>query len=472
MTTFTCWPWLYWARHRPNETAIIIEQQPITWLQLACKIQDITEQLVQQGVTAGQGIVLRGKNSETLLLSYLAGMQLGCRILPLNPQLPDTLLTKLLPSLPVHFGWNEQPYCWPQQIKHLTIHIEQDSYKRLSQDVNLTWQPKHPLTMTLTSGSTGLPKAIIHNAHNHLMNAAGLLQCMRFGQQDSWLLSLPLFHVSGQGIVWRWLYRGATIVLHNMSLLTDALSTCSHASLVPTQLWRLLSQTDNKIKLKQVLLGGATIPVELVQKAQQAGINCWCGYGMTEMASTICAKEANTLPGVGIPLPFRQLRLVDEEILVSGDCLAMGYWQNNTIIPLTDAHGWFHTHDRGVMRNGELCIIGRLDNIFYSGGEAIQPEDIEKVLLAHPYIEQAFVLPLDDAEFGQRPVAVLQCISTITHEEIAKWLEGKIARYQYPVACYRLPEKLNQNGIKVSRKALSQWLTDVVTDKDNYSKLA
>lgn len=471
MTTFTCWPWLYWARHRPNETAIIIEQQPITWLQLACKIQNIIEQLIQQGVTAGQGIVLRGKNSETLLLSYLAGMQLGCRILPLNPQLPDTLLTKLLPSLPVHFGWNEQPYCWPEQIKHLTIHIEQCSYKRLPQDVNRAWQPKQPLTMTLTSGSTGLPKAIVHNVHNHLMNAAGLLQCMSFEQQDSWLLSLPLFHVSGQGIVWRWLYRGATIVLHNMSILTEALSTCSHASLVPTQLWRLLSQPAKAIKLKHVLLGGSTIPVDLVQQAQQAGIDCWCGYGMTEMASTICAKKANTLPGVGLPLPYRELCLVDEEILLRGDCLALGYWQNNMIIPLTDANGWFHTHDRGVMRNGELCIIGRLDNIFFSGGEAIQPEDIEKVLMAHPFIEQAFILPLDDPEYGQRPVAVLQCIASITHEQITQWLEGKIARYQYPVAWYSLPEKLNQNGIKVSRKALSQWLTEVLTGKCDFSKL-
>ena len=67
-------------------------------------------------------------------------------------------------------------------------------------------------TMTLTSGSTGLPKAVVHNISAHLANAEGVCALMNFGKDQSWLLSLPLYHVSGQGIVWRWLYAGATLV--------------------------------------------------------------------------------------------------------------------------------------------------------------------------------------------------------------------------------------------------------------------
>ena len=63
-------------------------------------------------------------------------------------------------------------------------------------------------TMTLTSGSTGLPKAVVHNVSAHLANAEGVCALMSFGKDQSWLLSLPLYHVSGQGIVWRWLYAG------------------------------------------------------------------------------------------------------------------------------------------------------------------------------------------------------------------------------------------------------------------------
>ena len=66
--------------------------------------------------------------------------------------------------------------------------------------------------MTLTSGSTGLPKAVVHNVSAHLANAEGVCALMNFGKDQSWLLSLPLYHVSGQGIVWRWLYAGATLV--------------------------------------------------------------------------------------------------------------------------------------------------------------------------------------------------------------------------------------------------------------------
>ena len=67
------------------------------------------------------------------------------------------------------------------------------------------------LTLTLTSGSSGKPKAVVHTVADHLANAKGVCELMAFSHTDSWLLSLPLFHVSGQGIVWRWLLQGATL---------------------------------------------------------------------------------------------------------------------------------------------------------------------------------------------------------------------------------------------------------------------
>lgn len=95
--------------------------------------------------------------------------------------------------------------------------------------------------MTLTSGSTGLPKAAVHSANAHLASAAGVLALMPFAAGDDWLLSLPLFHVSGQGIVWRWLLAGARLTVRDKQPLAQMLHGCTHASLVPTQLWRLLN---------------------------------------------------------------------------------------------------------------------------------------------------------------------------------------------------------------------------------------
>lgn len=127
---------------------------------------------------------------------------------------------------------------------------------------------------------------------------------MPFGPQDDWLLSLPLFHVSGQGIMWRWLFAGARMTVRDKQPLEQMLAECTHASLVPTQLWRLLANRA-AVTLKAVLLGGAVIPVELTDRASKQGIRCWCGYGLTEFASTVCAKEADGSDDVGAPLPGR-----------------------------------------------------------------------------------------------------------------------------------------------------------------------
>ncbi|AWH89824.1 o-succinylbenzoate--CoA ligase [Limnobaculum parvum] len=464
-TVFSNWPWQQWAAEQPNATAIIREQQPVSWRRLADEVNALCARFHHHGVRAGQGVALSGKNSPELLLGYLAILQLGARVLPLNPQLPTALQAQLLPMLNIDWGWSNYPLAWTDSIDPLpSFNIEQLSIDNSDTHPIADWSSAQSFTMTLTSGSSGLPKAAVHTPDAHLANAAGLLQRMQFELGDSWLLSLPLFHVSGQGVIWRWLQKGATLVQRNMHPLTNALAGCTHASLVPTQLWRLLEQDADKLVLKQVLLGGASIPVELTERARKAGISCWCGYGMTEMASTTCAKPADETASVGVPLPGRELQLMDNEIWLRGSGQALGYWQNGEIRPLSDSQGWFHTRDRGEMRNGELYVCGRMDNLFFSGGEGIQPEDIERVLVTHPLIEQAFVVPIDDVEFGQRPVAVIDALPGLDLSQLSTWLEGQITRFQIPDDYYVLPAELKQGGIKISRLAVKEWVYSQIKD--------
>lgn len=452
---FTDRPWQHWASHTPEHTALLLESTPVSWRVLSQKIGQLASSFMHQGVTSDAIVAVRGKNSAELLLAYLAVLQCGARVLPLNPQLPEPLLTELLPQLNVNYGYSlDAEFRWPNGIAVLSASN--------GDPVELpSWQAQRLATLTLTSGSTGMPKAAAHSFQAHLSSAAGVLSMMPFEQGDSWLLSLPLFHVSGQGIVWRWLLAGASLAVRNMHPLDDALRGCTHASLVPTQLWRLLNQPETTLTLKDVLLGGAMIPVDLTEQAEARGIRCWCGYGLTEMASTVCAKRADDLPGVGLPLIGRELMLADGEILLRGDNMASGYWRDGHLFPLADADGWFHTRDRGEMQNGELRIIGRLDNLFFSGGEGIQPEDVERVLLTHPDIQQAFVLPVDDCEFGQRPVAVIEAQEGVDLPSLAQWTQGKLARFQQPVRYYLLPEALKLGGIKISRKQIANWLANV-----------
>ncbi len=452
--SFQDFPWQYWAQIRGDQPALTLGHESLNWYELCQRVDALAGGFHQQGVLEGQGVALRAKNSPEMVFALLALLQCGARVLPLNPQLPAPVLEQLLPTLTISHALTFDAPLTVADINPLTL-LESERFK-------VEWQPARFASMTLTSGSTGLPKAAVHTSDAHLASAAGVLAVMNYGANDSWLLSLPLFHVSGQGILWRWLLVGGCMVVRDLHPLSDALQGCTHASLVPTQLWRMLEQSPTE-SLREVLLGGAAIPVELTQAAQEKGINCWCGYGLTELASTVCAKRADGLPDVGEALPGREVKIVDQEVWIRADSLASGYWKAGVVVPLVNSQGWFATRDRGVLNGPRLTLIGRLDNLFFSGGEGIQPEEVERVIAVHPAVKQVFVVPIDDPEFGQRPVAVVEADEDFDLSLLSEWLPGKVARFQHPVRWLRLPDELKQGGIKISRVQLKLWVKRVAT---------
>lgn len=449
---FHDWPWRHWREQRPTALAIRLGDETLSWHTLCERVDALASGFAAQGVQCGDGVMLRACNHPLTLLSWLALMQCGARILPVNPQLPDTLLRQLLPSM---------------SLRHALDLVEYGDYSGLSRlepgvidgHHAVPWDGQRLVSMTLTSGSTGLPKAAVHTPDAHLASATGVLSLMPFTAQDDWLLSLPLYHVSGQGILWRWLLAGARITVREKMPLQQALQGCTHASLVPTQLWRLLNDNDNtSVALKAVLLGGAAIPVELTELARQREIRSWCGYGLTEFASTVCAKEADGLPDVGSALPGREVKIVDGEVWLRASSMAAGYWRDGRLVPLANADGWFATRDRGVVQGDRLSIAGRMDNLFFSGGEGIQPEEVERVIAAHPQVRQVFIVPKEDAEFGHRSVAVVELQDGYPSSALAEWCRDKLARFQQPIRWLALPEHLAQGGIKISRRALQHWV--------------
>ncbi|MEX3020037.1 o-succinylbenzoate--CoA ligase [Kluyvera sp. STS39-E] len=445
---FNTWPWRHWAALYGAAPALRLDDETVSWSALCERIDQLAAGFQAQGVSPGDGVALCARNRPETVLAWLALLQCGARVLPLNPRLPASLLGELLPGLTLSHCLNLET----------SEHHGLPALQLLMRDgyAEIAWQAQRFVSMTLTSGSTGLPKAAVHSASAHLASAEGVLSLMPFSRQDCWLLSLPLFHVSGQGIFWRWLRAGGQMAISERAL-ADALVNCSHASLVPTQLWRLLNDSC-PLTLKSVLLGGAAIPAALTEQAEQQGIRTFCGYGLTEFASTVCAREANGGDDVGTPLPGRELRLVDGEIWLRANSMAAGYWREGQLVPLVNAQGWFATRDRGEMCDGKLRVIGRLDNLFFSGGEGIQPEDVERVIVQHPAVSQVFIVPVDDAEFGQRPVAVVDADATIDFSVLADWAKDRLAGFQQPCRWLFLPDAMKGTGIKVSRLQLAQWV--------------
>ncbi|HEM6675395.1 TPA: o-succinylbenzoate--CoA ligase [Citrobacter amalonaticus] len=452
--TFPDWPWRYWRQVQGEAPALRLNDEVLSWRTLCTRIDALASGFAAQGVTEGCGVMLRAWNHPQTLLAWLALLQCGARILPVNPQLPHALLATLLPDLTLQFaldleGENRFPFLIPLNCLNANGQHAVD------------WQPQRLCSMTLTSGSTGLPKAAVHTCQAHIASADGVLSLMPLATEDDWLLSLPLFHVSGQGILWRWLVAGARMTVREKQPLEQMLAGCTHASLVPTQLWRLLvNQTP--VALKAVLLGGAAIPVALTEQAHAQGIRCWCGYGLTEFASTVCAKEADGLADVGMPLPGREVRIVNDEVWLRAASMAEGYWRDGKLVSLVNDEGWFATRDRGVLNDGKLTIAGRLDNLFFSGGEGIQPEEVERVIVTHPHVLQAFIVPIEDAEFGHRPVAVVECDADVAETELNEWVKDKLARFQQLVHWLSLPAELKNGGIKISRRAVVDWVNETL----------
>ena len=329
--------------------------------------------------------------------------------------------------------------------------------------------PRAPATIVATSGSTGTPKLVVHALENHLANAAASNANIAVEPCDRWLLSLPLYHVSGLEILFRCILGGGTVAVPDPGgTLEDALEhlRATHISMVAAQLQRLLDSGCDAKKLsrvKAVLLGGSAVPETLIERAVALGVPLHTTYGLTEMASQVTTTPPgagrHALKTSGKPLTPETLRIAaDGEIEVRGPVLFLGYIEEDGTIhrPVTP-DGWFRTKDLGYLdKTGNLCVTGRKDNLFVSGGENIQPEEIEAVLCALDAVARAVVVPVTDPVFGHRPAAFIESAPGFALEPdiLARQLAERLPRYMIPAAWLPWPEEAAVTGLKPDRSVL------------------
>lgn len=329
--------WEHWAQVIPDKVAIKKQAHAMSWRELVAQVQSLGQRLIEQGVAPGDVVCLVGRAEQSLVLRYLACLTHG--VIP--ALLSDQSKPQFIAKFDTLYRADEPAIVWGNcQWDERTVQYDENELYRIErpQDNNPKVEPNPTnaieLTETVasivfTSGSTGRPKAVAHRASNHLASAEGLLQRFSFTADDSWLLSLPMFHVSGLAIVWRWLTVGATLNIASGNFASD-IANVTHASLVATQLKRII-ENQWPTSLKRVLLGGSHIAHTLVESAEACGIESWMGYGMTETASTVTAKRVDAIASSGTLLPHRALKVENERIYVSGDTLASGYFVQGKI---------------------------------------------------------------------------------------------------------------------------------------------
>lgn len=456
--------------------ALITAETEMNYGEYFAAIRQAADWLRKQGVNPGDRVGMWGEASAEFIVLLLGLIASGAVACPLSTRLKATQIPRYLKTIGSRklLYFNNVKNCEPPpgvagvdagQFRLATPSAEEP----VSAWRQLFLEDAHrPATVIFTSGSAGHPKGALLTLANHLYSAAGSNQNIPFEPGDRWLLSLPLYHVGGLSLLFRGLLGGGALVLPSAGQkLEDAIRRrkITHLSLVATQLYRLLHAGfpgESTETLKAILLGGGPLPEKIIRLAAERGLPLYCTYGCTEMASqvTTTGRAASTeeLLTSGKTLSYRECRISPAgEIQVRGQTLFAGYLEDAVLRKPFRAEGWFGTGDLGYFDpSGNLVVTGRKDNMFISGGENIQPEEIERALLGLDSIEQAIVVSIADREFGARPAAFLRFSAGAQREEqeIRTKLESLLPGYKIPIKFLPWPQGSGGEGIKPSRRKL------------------
>jgi len=321
-----------------------------------------------------------------------------------------------------------------------------------------------------TSGTTGSPKGVMLT-HRHLyLHAYSAALSLQYSDADIQVHTIPLFHVNGWGTPQFLTMVGGT---HVMLRRFDPADLCAVVQreratrffLVPTMANALLNtpglERFDLASLRRVVVGGSPGAPALFQRLEERlGCLCHTGYGLSETTPilTMAVPQAHRpetgearyrrLATTGQEVPGVELRVVDEhgrdvpqdektigEIVVRGDAVMAGYWNQPEETARVIRDGWFHTGDMAVWdAERYVLIVDRKKDIIISGGENISSIEIENVLFTHPAVLESVVVSVPDEQWGEVPraVVVIREGAAASEDEILAYCRERLARFKAP----------------------------------------
>ncbi len=446
----------------------------VSYSELADSIAIAAHNLAQRGFKKGDVFGILSPNCPEYAIAFHAVATLGGIVTPINPlytkheiahQLKDSG-ARFLATVPgcaekaveaVEHGLIEEIFVFgtaPGATPFDSLLVDNGRAEQVEIDPR-----KDLIALPYSSGTTGLPKGVMLTHHNLVANICQMEGLCYFYETDTLICVLPLFHIYGLVVVLNMgLYSGATIVLMPRFDLESFLKAVQDyevtlAHLVPPIVLALSKHpvvANYRLpKLKTIFSGAAPLGEDLTRACMdRLGITVRQGYGMTETSPVTHSSPAPPLDikfgSVGVAAPNTECKIIDletgaplgpgekGEVCVRGPQVMVGYLNNPEATAITiDADGWLHTGDIGYAdADGHFFIVDRAKELIKYKGLQVAPAELEAVLLTHPSVADAAVIPYPDDEAGEVPKGIIVLKEPIEPQALLDFVAERVAPHK------------------------------------------
>jgi O-succinylbenzoate-CoA ligase len=452
-----------------------------TYRELNIETNKVVSALTDLGVSTGDRVGLLLMNSTEFITTFFATAKLGAVVVPLNWRLVADELEFILKDGGVSAlvyssefietvtelhsrGDRTDVGAWVQVGGDTTPAFARDfaalSAHREPIEPPVTAADDDLLYIMYTSGTTGLPKGVMHSHNTQLWALITNAVTADFAHGDRYLNPMPMFHVGALTPAITVAYRGLTHVLmraFDPQAAWDLIESerITNSLMVPAMLQFMRSTFDptrhHRKHLRWILSGGAPVPAALINAYAEMGVEVHQVYGLTET----CGPAAVTSPedairkagSTGRAFLHTEIKVIrpdgtdcevgeSGEVIVAGDHIMLGYWNRPDATAESLRNGWLHTGDVGdIDAEGFVYIKDRVKDMIISGGENVYPAEIENVILGHPAVAEVSVIGIPSEVWGESPLAVVvRRDESLTERDIIDHCNGKLAKFKMPVA--------------------------------------
>ena len=486
------------ARLTPENEAVVWESVRMTFAELDKLSNQVANALTKMGIGHGDKVALCCPNLPEFPVVYYGILKAGAAVVPLNVLFKPRDITYHLTDsdakavfvfegtedLPIGRnvvdGFEQVPSCETLIVitKDLADRSAVAAYKTFAEitaDQSQEFEifpttPDDTCAILYTSGTTGQPKGAELTHLNLMSNVTTTwlthLPVLDFtdGAQKTCLITLPLFHTTGQTVQMNTnLYGGNRVVLLPRFDAKSTLDAMIREKVnfwvgVPTMYWALLKYVEETgydisqvaDNMKVCTSGGAPMPVEVMKEfTEKFGVRVMEGYGLSETSplATFNHFAKPSKPGtVGQAIFGVDVKCFDQndnevapgergEVVIRGANVMKGYYKRPEATAEAFRNGWFHSGDIGVMDDeGYLSIVDRKKDMILRGGYNIYPRELEEVIITHPAVSLCAVIGVPCERLGEEVKAfvVLKQDQEMTVEEFKEWCRGQFAANKYP----------------------------------------